>query len=315
MSTGFLAIFAKARRSNRPRLPASRLQCSVTMSERASRSSRLTGSAPWLRTSAVSTRGSAGEDGEPEAARAPADGLANASETDDPEREAGEPADAAHFVPAPVLRSLHLAVVVAQAALARQHQRERMVRDLVRAVFADGGDPDAAFRRRLGVHAVPARRRHRDDPAASQPAEHLAVEGHVVREDRVRVAAGGGERVGIAAVGEGRDARVGGQVPTLDRQVAALGFGHLGEDDRVAQAELLRVAALTASVRADSSTADIASPGHSGSMANMPPTPASAASRQPITVASEAADAPERGARRHALRVQRSDVGRNRPAD
>ena len=89
-----------------------------------------------------------GEHGEAEAPRPPADGLADAAEADDPEREAGEATEPLHLVPAQIVRHLDLAVVVAQAALARQHQRERVVRDLVRAVFADGRDPDAARRRR-----------------------------------------------------------------------------------------------------------------------------------------------------------------------
>ena len=100
------------------------------------------------------------EHGEAEAPRAPADGLADAAETDDAEREAGQAPEAPHLVPAPVVRALHLAVVSAQAALARQHQRERVVRDLVRAVLADGRDPDAAGMRR------PRRRRN---PSLSPP--------------------------------------------------------------------------------------------------------------------------------------------------
>ena len=111
------------------------------------------------------------EDGKAEAPHAPADGLADSAEADNAEREAGEAPQSAHLVPAPVVRALYLAVVGAQAALARQDQCERVVRDLVRAVLADRRDADAARGGGRDVHAVPAGRRHRDDAAALEPAE------------------------------------------------------------------------------------------------------------------------------------------------
>ena len=66
--------------------------------------------------------------------------------------------------------------------------------------------------------------------------EHGAVERDVVGQDRVGFAAGGDEGASVAAVGEGLDVRVGGQVPALDRQVAALRLRHLGENDGRARA-------------------------------------------------------------------------------
>ena len=66
-----------------------------------------------------------------------------------------------------------------------------MVGDLVGAVLADRGDADAALRGGGDVHAIPARRRDGDEAAALELAEHGAVEGHVVGQDRVGAAAGG----------------------------------------------------------------------------------------------------------------------------
>ena len=73
------------------------------MSARASSSSKPAGSAPWrLHVGRIHPR-VAGEDGEAEAERAPADRLADAAEADEAERPAGEAPHALHVVPAPAV--------------------------------------------------------------------------------------------------------------------------------------------------------------------------------------------------------------------
>ena len=142
---------------------------------------------------------------EAERAGAATDGLTDAAEPDETHRLPCEALDVAYLVPAPVQACLHLLVIGEQAAVQCEQERQRMVRDFLRAVFADAADADAARGRGCDVHAIPPGGGHRDDAAAVQMLQHRVVEGNVVRQNRVGVATRVDQRLLVAAVGEGFD--------------------------------------------------------------------------------------------------------------
>src|SRR5688572_12330603 len=226
---------------------------------------------------------------EAEGAGAATYGLTDAAEPDEPQRPAGEALDVAYLVPAPVTVCLHLLVIGEQAAVQCEHECQRMVRDFLRAVLADAADANAACGRGRDVHAIPTGGSDRDDAAAVQMLQDRVVERHVVRQDRVGVATRGDQRLLVAAVREGRNMCRWRKLPALDREVAPGGLGHFCEDYGGAAAHAAASAARlgpTACI-ATRTPDETSRPGHSGSIANTPPAPASAAMRQPITVASE----------------------------
>src|SRR6185503_3356609 len=81
---------------------------------------------------------------EAEGADAAAHGLTDAAEPDQTQRPPCEALDVTDLVPAPVPACLHLLVIGEQAAVQREQERQRMVRDLLRAVLADAAYGDAA---------------------------------------------------------------------------------------------------------------------------------------------------------------------------
>ena len=149
ISSGLRFIFSKAATVEEPAAPG--VQVTVQADDVRAREQLI--EAHGLGTEPARHRGVhariRGENLQAKAERPVANGLPDAAEADDAERLAGEAAQSLYLVPAPAVSVLHLAVIREQAAIQREQQCERMVRDLVRAVFADARDANAALRSRL----------------------------------------------------------------------------------------------------------------------------------------------------------------------